>query len=153
MQKKNLIWIIGGAAVVGYFLFMRRKKSIEIPQEIPQASTPDQQLAPAFVNRSVIPTALRSRRAKRNLTAPILSESNVLMPASIEPASAMQEVAQDMMMKPVVLTAREARSSARDIRQDIRAGGGTRKEARQAARTVRRDARQTRRLGDLPVTF
>jgi hypothetical protein len=146
MQKKNLIWIIGGAAVVGYFLFIKRKKSIEIPQEIPQAVTPDQALAPSFVNTSARPA--RSRRAKRNMTLPAM-----MQPTSIEPTSAMQEVAQDLTMKPVVLTARDARSSARNVRQEVRASGGSAKQARQAARTIRRDARQVRRLGDLPVTF
>jgi len=154
MQKKNLIWIIGGAAIVGYFIYTKRKKSVEIPQSIPDAATPDQQLAPAFVNRPTRPkpVASRSRRAKKSLMVPEISQSTVFNAESIEP-TAMQEVAQDMMMKPVVLSAKAARQTARATKQEVRASGGTAKQARQAARSVRKEARQARRMGELPVTF
>jgi hypothetical protein len=160
MQKKNLIYIIGGAALVGYFIWMKRKKSVEIPQEIPQAATPDQQLAPAFVNRPTRkkPIVSRSRKAKKSLLVPEISQSSVFNAQSIEPIAmqkptAIQELAQDMMMKPTILSARAARQTAKSTAAQVREAGGSRKEGRQAAKIVRKDARQTRKLGDLSVTF
>lgn len=154
MQKKNLIYIIGGAAVIGYFIWMKKKSKVEIPSSSVPV-TPDQELAPSFVNQTSavikkVARKVRSRKSALQSQAPMIdSESGMLAPSS-----PLAEVMQDMpIVKPTILTAKAARQSARSVKQEVRASGGSAKQARQAARSVRKEARQTRRLGDLPVTF
>lgn len=170
MQKKNLIYIIGGAAVVGYFLWIKKKNAAMLPVEA-QSVTPDQALAPAFVNETTdvikkisrTAKAIKSRLKKRGsnavdesgmMTAITPSNEGILQP-SIEssegillPQSPLAEIMQDMSpaSKKSILTARQAK-------QNVRASGGSAKQARQAAKAVRKEARAGRKMGELSVTF
>jgi hypothetical protein len=175
MQKKNLIYIIGGAALVGYFLYMKKKSAkmlpgSEMPSE-PGAETPDQALAPAFVNETTdvikkisrTAKAIKSRLKKRGSNAvdesgmmtSITPSNEGILPASSEssesillPQSPLSEIMQDMSpaSKKSILTARQAK-------QNVRASGGSAKQARQAAKAVRKEVRAGRKMGELSVTF
>lgn len=148
MQKKNLIWIIGGAAVVGYLIYMKKKKSTqqEIPMNVPMLPvTPDQELAPAFVNDTTetiqdkaqgLFSKLRSRRAQkaRGEDSMLVKSRGIDMPKSLTQS---------------LLTKKQARQTARSTKKEVRAAGGSRKEARQAARSIRKN----RSVGELSVTF
>lgn len=176
MQKKNLIYIIGGAAIIGFFLYKKKKSAAS--QDLTSLA-PDQELAPSFVNTapSNISVAKKVRAArpkiavsrKRKASPAMLDEVNDF--SSSAPASAMREVMQDVQDSSILsangqgiapveslpliapLSAKAARQSARATKQEVRASGGTAKQARQAARSVRKEARQARRMGDLPLTF
>lgn len=179
MQKKNLIYIIGGAAVVGYFLWMKKKQS---SASIPQAAlpvTPDQELAPSFVNQPTeaikqtiqkVAKKVRSRKAalKRNAPQQIDEQSGLMSPTSaleaspisqmmqdITPSGPLSDIRQDLSVLPISqpLSAKTARQSARSTKQEVRASGGSAKQARQAARAVKKEARKARKVGELPVTF
>ena len=163
MQKKNLIYIIGGAALVGYFIWMKKKSSSEIPSAA-LPSTPDQELAPSFVNQTTeviknVAKKVRSRKAALKKAAPMIDEeTGMLSPGSassevMAPSSPLAEVMQDMGIKKPIFSAKAARQSARSVKQEVKASGGSAKQARQAARSVRKEARQARKLGELPVTF
>lgn len=170
MQKKNLIYIIGGAAVVGYFLWIKKKNAAMLPVEA-QSVTPDQALAPAFVNETTdvikkisrTAKAIKSRLKKRGsnavdesemMTAITPSNESILQPSSessegiLLPQSPLAEIMQDMSpaSKKSILTARQAK-------QNVRASGGSAKQARQAAKAVRKEARAGRKMGELSVTF
>ncbi len=139
-KNKKLIWIIGGAAVVGYFIYMKRKKgqqdisiknaTLPISQSM-LPSTPDQELAPSFVNDTTetiqdkakgLFSKLRSRRAmrERGESPMIVQSEGIQRPTSL-------------------LTKKQARQTARETMKEVRASGGTRKQARQAARSVRKN--------------
>ena len=170
MQKKNLIYIIGGAAIVGYFLWMKKKNAAMLPAEA-QSETPDQALAPAFVNETTdvikkisnTAKAIKSRLKRRGANAvnesgmmtAITPSNKGILPASSEnsegillPQSPLSEIMQDMSpaSKKSILTARQAK-------QNVRASGGSAKQAKQAAKTVRKEARAGRKMGELSVTF
>jgi hypothetical protein len=160
MQKKNLIYIIGGAALVGYFIYMKKKSAKmlpggEMPSE-PGAETPDQALAPSFVNETTdvikkvanTAKAIKSRFKRRGAqqvdnSGMMTSSENIL-----QSSSPLSEIMQDMSpaSKKSILTARQAK-------QNVRASGGSAKQARQAAKTVRKEARAGRKMGELSVTF
>jgi len=182
MQKKNLIYIIGGAAIVGYFLYMKKKNAPMLPAEA-QSVTPDQALAPAFVNEttdvikkiSKTAKAIKSKLKRRGSNAvdesgmmtTIMPTNESIFPAPILPApsessegillpqSPLAEIMQDMSpaSKKSILTAKAARQSAKSTKQEIRASGGSAKQARQAAKAVRKEARAGRKMGELSVTF
>jgi hypothetical protein len=167
MQKKNLIYIIGGAALVGYFLYMKKKSAKmlpggEMPSE-PGAETPDQALAPAFVNETTdvikkvanTAKAIKSRFKRRG--AQQVDDSDMMTSSEniLQSSSPLSEIMQDMSpaSQKSILTAKSARQSAKSTKQEIRASGGTAKQARQAAKVVRKEARKTRKMGELSVTF
>jgi len=177
MQKKNLIYIIGGAAIVGYFLYMKKKNAPMLPAEA-QSETPDQALAPAFVNETTdvikkisrTAKAIKSRLKRRGSNAvdesgmmtSIKPSNEGILPASSEssegillPQSPLSEIMQDMSpaSKKSILTAKAARQSAKSTKQEVRASGGSAKQARQAAKAVRKEARAGRKMGELSVTF
>jgi len=182
MQKKNLIYIIGGAALVGYFLYMKKKSAKmlpggEMPSE-PGGETPDQALAPAFVNETtdVIKKVAKTAKAIKSklkrkgaqqvddsgmMTAITPSNEGILQPSSessegiLLPQSPLAEIMQDMSpaSKKSILTANAARQSAKSTKQEVRASGGSAKQARQAAKAVRKEARAARKMGELSVTF
>ena len=151
-MNKKLIFVIGGAAAL-YFLFIRKKGSA---QSIPQMPvTPDQALAPAFVQTANrIPASKRKVTAKRKIkpASELMSVANEMkMDAdmSIKPVTIMQMDA----AAPILLSRKDARVEARSVKQAIKSSGGSGKQARQAARVVRKDARQARKMGDISVLF
>ena len=160
MQKKNLIYILGGAAVIGYFIWMKKKQASEMPME--ETVTPDQALAPSFVNQTtdVIKKVARTARdIKSRLKkggAQQIQDSGFMQTTSSEPmfaeTSPLSNVVQDMAPAQP-LSAKQARQSAKSVKSEVRASGGTAKQARQAARVVRKEARQIRKVGELSVTF
>jgi len=152
MQKKNLIYIVGGAAILGYFIYMKKKKSSELPSA---TETPDQALAPAFVNETTdvikkvanTAKAIKSRLKRRG--SKNVDESAMMTTSEqiISPSSPLSEIMFDMSpVKKSILSAKQAK-------QNVRASGGTAKQARQAARSVRKEARAARKMGELSVTF
>lgn len=149
-MNKKLIFVLGGAAAL-YFLFLRKKGSA---QSIPQMPvTPDQALAPAFVQTAnKIPASLRRLSAKRQIrpASELMTVANEVRmdDMQVDPGSMQMDAA-----APIVLSRKDARQTARSIKQEVKASGGTGKQARQAARSVRRDARQVRRMGDISVLF
>ena len=168
MQKKNLIYILGGAAIVGYLIYMKRKSSgagIKMP------SQPSEELAPSFVNtapsnvavaRKVARSARPIVRSRKTSSSPAMNDE--VMDFTSAPKTAMQEVMKDMQdssaasasgqgIAPAPLSARLARQAGKSTAAEVRAAGGSRKEGRQAAKVVRRDARSARKMGDLPLTF
>jgi hypothetical protein len=155
MNKKNLIYIVGGAAVIGYFLYMKKKSS----QKMIVEETPDQALAPAFVNdttnviKKVANTvkALRSGARSMRKTSPqaIDENSGMVSPTSESIFSSSSPLEQIKSM----LTAKEARSQGKAAAQSIVSAGGSKRQGRQAARVVKRDARSARKMGELSVTF
>jgi len=167
MQKKNLIYIIGGAALVGYFLYMKKKSAKtlpggEMPSE-PGAETPDQALAPAFVNettdviKKVAKTAKAIKSKLKRKGAQQVDDSGMMTSSEniLQSSSPLSEIMQDMSpaSQKSILTAKAARQSAKSTKQEVRASGGTAKQARQAAKVVRKEARKTRKMGELSVTF
>jgi len=173
MQKKNLIYIIGGAAIVGYFLYMKKKNAPMLPAEA-QSETPDQALAPAFVNETTdvikkisrTAKAIKSRLKRRGANAVdesgMMTTSEGVLPASNEssegillPQSPLSEIMQDMSpaSKKSILSAERARQMANYKKKEIKASGGSAKQARQAAKAVRKEARAGRKMGELSVTF
>lgn len=152
-MKKNIVYILGGAAAI-YFLFMRSKKTNLTSSAMPV--TPDQELAPAFVQTSSKTPYISNRsRTRKKAISPIsdmMSVANEMRMDSdmaVDPGSPMQPDS----AAPIVLSRRDARSQARTVKADVRAAGGSGREARQAARSVRRDARAVRRMGEISVLF
>jgi hypothetical protein len=155
MQKKNLIYIVGGAALIGYFLWMKKKgqAAAELPASEATPATPDQALAPSFVNQTteaIKNVAKRIKSRKRTLKssgAQQIDETSGMTPVSseniMELSSPLTQAMSDMgIQKPTILSPKAAK-------QAVRASGGTGKQARQAAKA----ARKQRKMGELSVTF
>ncbi len=165
MQKKNLIYIVGGAAVIGYFLWMKKKNAAELPSQASE-TTPDQALAPAFVNETTdvikkVANTVKSLRKKgiikRRGAQTIDENSGMVAPTSqgiempnmpseaiLSPSSPLSEIMSDMSP-----ATKKSILSPRAAKKEVRASGGSAKQARQAAKA----ARKSRKMGELSVTF
>ena len=145
MQKKNLIYIIGGAAVVGYFIWMKRKKQTDQVK----ITTPDQQIAPAFVNdaTNTIKAVAKRIARKRKVKSPIDSQQSASQQIS-ETVIQNSDGGITTVKEITPLSKKGARVEARSVKKEIKASGGTAKQARQAARSVIKN-----RMGELPVFF
>ncbi len=145
-MKKNLIYILGGAAAL-YFIYMRSKKQPTSSQEAPV--TPDQALAPAFVPKK------RTTSTKRRIkpVSELMTVANEVRMDTDMPEASTSMMMQPDQAAPIILTRKAARQEARSVKQEVRSSGGSAKQARQAARSVRKEARQARRMGELSVLF
>lgn len=146
-MNKKLIFVIGGAAAL-YFLFWRKKRAAQTMPSMPVS--PDQELAPTFVQTSKkLPVSRSSRKRKIAPASELMTVANEMRmdDMQVEPGVQIDKAA------PIVLSRKDARQEARSVKQQIRSSGGSGKQARQAARTVRKEARQARRMGEISVLF
>lgn len=167
-KNKNLIYIIGGAAVVGYYIWMKNKKSSDIQQEV-EITTPDQQIAPAFVNEAtdIIKAAtkrLASKRSKSNRKKSnnamdpmsMTENDNIPVPIEVVESTVNNSDGGTFTVKEAILQNSGLpliKKSSKTVKQEIKASGGSAKQARQAAKTYRKEARKAKKVGELPVFF